>query len=152
MESPTFTPSMENSTEYMIFKAAKLSKGIYQSEQIVWFGIGHKITKPSCWKCGRHSSLSTFPDWSDFAMSIYPKVKSVTTLSGKQLFVTFTTGDTRVYDCAPLLNESSFYSLKDDAFFRNVHVDQTGYGVVWNDNVDLSESELWINGKDEKSN
>lgn len=85
-------------------------------------------------------------------MSIYPKVKSVTTLSGKQLFVTFTTGDTRVYDCAPLLNESSFYSLKDDAFFRNVHVDQTGYGVVWNDNVDLSESELWINGKDEKSN
>jgi uncharacterized protein DUF2442 len=85
-------------------------------------------------------------------MATYPKVKSVTPLSGKQLFVTFTTGDTRVYDCAPLLNEPSFYSLNDDAFFRNVHVDQTGYGVVWNDNVDLSESELWINGKTEMSN
>ena len=85
-------------------------------------------------------------------MATYPKVKSVTPLSGKQLFVTFITGDTRVYDCAPLLNESSFYSLKDDVFFKNVHVDQTGYGVVWNDNVDLSESELWINGKAEFSN
>jgi len=66
---------------------------------------------------------------------------------GKQLFVTFITGDTRVYDCAPLLNESVFYPLKDDAFFKNVHVDKTGYGIVWNDNVDLSESELWVNGK-----
>lgn len=85
-------------------------------------------------------------------MATYPKVKSVTPLSGKQLFVTFTTGETRVYDCAPLLNDASFYSLKDDAFFKNVHVDQTGYGVVWNDYVDLSESELWINGKTEISN
>jgi hypothetical protein len=85
-------------------------------------------------------------------MATYPKVKSVTPLSGKQLFVTFITGDTKVYDCTPLLNESSFYPLKDDAFFKNVHVDQTGYGVVWNDNVDLSESELWINGKTEMSN
>lgn len=80
-------------------------------------------------------------------MATYPKVKSVTPLSGKQLLVTFTTGDTRIYDCAPLLKEFAFVPLKDDAFFRNVHVDQTGYGVVWNDNVDLSESELWINGK-----
>jgi hypothetical protein len=85
-------------------------------------------------------------------MVSYPKVKSVTPLSGKQIFVTFITGDTRVYDCAPLLNESSFYPLNDDAFFRNVRVDQTGYGVVWNDNVDLSESELWINGKAEMFN
>jgi hypothetical protein len=143
---------MGNLMEYMTFKAAKLSKETYPPEQIVWLRIGHKITKQSYWKCGRRSSLSNFLDWSDIAMATYPKVKSVTPLSGKQLFVTFTTGDTRVYDCAPLLNESSFYSLKDDAFFRNVHVDQTGYGVVWNDNVDLSESELWINGKTEMSN
>ena len=85
-------------------------------------------------------------------MATYPKVTSVRPLPGKQLFVTFTTGDTRIYDCSPLLKESSFNPLKDDAFFKNVHVDQTGYGVVWNDNVDLSESELWINGKPEVSN
>ena len=143
---------MVSSMEYMIFKAAKLSKEIYQPEQTAWFEIGHKAINPSYWKCGRLSSLSNFLDWSDIAMATYPKVMSVTPLSGKQLFVTFITGDTRVYDCSPLLKESSFYPLIDDAFFKNVHVDQTGYGVVWNDNVDLSESELWINGKTEVSN
>jgi hypothetical protein len=136
----------------MIFKAAKLLKEIYQPEQTEWFVIGQKVTKRSYWRCGRLSSLNNFLDWSDIAMATYPKVKSVTPLSGKQLFVTFTTGDTRVYDCGPLLNESSFYPLKDEAFFKNVHVDQTGYGIVWNDNVDLSESELWINGKIEMFN
>jgi hypothetical protein len=25
-------------------------------------------------------------------------------------------------------------------------VDKHGYGIVWNDELDLSESELWING------
>jgi len=51
-------------------------------------------------------------------MATYPKVTSVKPLSEKQLFVTFTTGDTRVYDCSPLLTESSFYPLKDDAFSK----------------------------------
>ncbi|MEI6828193.1 MAG: DUF2442 domain-containing protein [Desulfuromonadales bacterium] len=131
----------------MTFKAARLSKETYHPEQTEWLESGRNVTKASCWKCGRHNNLYNFLDWSDIAMATYPKVKSVTPLSEKQLFVTFTTGDTRVYDCAPLLSESSFYPLKDEAFFKNVHVDQTGYGVVWNDNVDLSESELWINGK-----
>jgi len=152
MVSPIFMLSMGSSTEYMTFKVARLSKEIYHPEQIVWFESGRNITKQNCWKCGTHNNLSNFLDWSDIAMATYPKVKSVTPLSGKQLFVTFITGDTRVYDCAPLLNESSFYPLKDEAFFKNVHVDQTGYGIVWNDNVDLSESELWINGKATTSN
>jgi hypothetical protein len=30
--------------------------------------------------------------------------------------------------------------------FNSVHVDKHGYGIVWNDELDLSESELWING------
>jgi uncharacterized protein DUF2442 len=84
-------------------------------------------------------------------MTTYPKVKSVTPLPGKQLFVTFVSGDAKVYDCTRLLNESPFYPLKDEAFFRNVHVDETGFGIVWNDNLDLSESELWIHGKTEQS-
>lgn len=29
-----------------------------------------------------------------------------------------------------------------------VQVDPGGYGISWNDNVDLSENELWINGKE----
>ncbi|MGW8256272.1 MAG: DUF2442 domain-containing protein, partial [Thermoguttaceae bacterium] len=49
-------------------------------------------------------------------------------------------------DCSRLLDNPPFELLKNDAFFKNVHVDPHGYGVVWNDDVDLSESELWIQG------
>lgn len=39
-----------------------------------------------------------------------------------------------------------FRVLEDEAFFRNVHADRLGYGVSWNDAVDLAESELWLKG------
>lgn len=35
--------------------------------------------------------------------------------------------------------------LKTDAFFKAVKVDHGGYGISWNDNIDLSEYELWEN-------
>ena len=39
-----------------------------------------------------------------------------------------------------------FCALRDDVFFKTVTVDAGGYGVSWNDEVDLSEYELWHNG------
>ena len=82
-------------------------------------------------------------------MSTYPKVTSVTPLAEKRLRVVFFSGDVKIYDCNPLLGEDAFASLNDDAFFYHVKVDSTGYGISWNDFVDLSESELWINGETE---
>jgi hypothetical protein len=32
------------------------------------------------------------------------------------------------------------------AFFKNVKVEQGGYAVSWNDDIDISEYELWCNG------
>ena len=38
--------------------------------------------------------------------------------------------------------------LKDDAeLFSSVMVDQGGYGVIWNDDIDISCDELWANGE-----
>lgn len=37
---------------------------------------------------------------------------------------------------------------KNEAFFKSVKVDSGGYGVSWNDDIDLSEYELWVNGKE----
>ncbi|MDD2230018.1 MAG: DUF2442 domain-containing protein [Candidatus Cloacimonetes bacterium] len=46
---------------------------------------------------------------------------------------------------------SRFYGIliKDEHLFKQVRADSMGYGVVWNDDLDLSESELWINGRTE---
>ena len=79
-------------------------------------------------------------------MNSYPKIKSVSALDNKRLRVTFATGITKLYDCTPLIKENAFRPLGDEFFFRHVHADRSGYGVVWNDEVDLSESEIWING------
>ncbi|HEX7344420.1 MAG TPA: DUF2442 domain-containing protein [bacterium] len=79
----------------------------------------------------------------------YPLIKSVTPLPDKRLRVEFRNGDIRIYDCRPLLDRSVFAPLKEEAFFRNVHVDSAGYGIIWNDQVDLSEAELWLNGVEE---
>ena len=80
-------------------------------------------------------------------MKTYPKVKTVEPLSGKSLSVTFANGEVRVYDCQPSLSEAPFKPLQNEAFFRAVRADDHGYGVVWNDQVDLAESELWLNGR-----
>jgi len=79
-------------------------------------------------------------------MSEYPKVKTVEPSQGKRLRVTFTNGTVKVYNCTPLLAEEAFRVLQNEAFFRNVRSDKHGYGVVWSDDVDLAESELWLKG------
>jgi hypothetical protein len=39
-----------------------------------------------------------------------------------------------------------FYPLKNPAFFRNFIIDSGGYALVWNEDIDISEYELWQNG------
>jgi hypothetical protein len=38
--------------------------------------------------------------------------------------------------------------LNVPAFLKAVTVDPGGYGISWNDDIDLSEYELWTNGQD----
>ncbi len=81
------------------------------------------------------------------APTTYPKIQNVKPRSGKTLLVTFDNGDRRVYDCTPLLQSEAFQPLRDDAIFRCAHADSHGYGVIWTDDIDLAESEIWINGR-----
>ena len=77
---------------------------------------------------------------------MFPKIKSIQPLEGKKLLVTFDNDVKKIYDCVSLLSEDGFYPLKDEALFRNVKIDPGGYGISWNEEIDLSEAELWING------
>jgi len=79
-------------------------------------------------------------------MPVIPRIKSVRPLEGRRLLVTFANGVQKIYDCQGLLNLDRFQLLKHEAFFKAVTVDPGGYGVSWNDEMDLSEYELWNNG------
>jgi len=76
-----------------------------------------------------------------------PRITSATAIGSTQLLVAFEDGSKRLYDCGSLLEQPPFQLLRTPAFFRAVCVDPGGYGVSWNDAMDLSEYELWTNGK-----
>ena len=77
-----------------------------------------------------------------------PKIQSVKPLENKKLLVKFENGIEKIYDCNQLSHLDMFQLLKQDAFFKSVKVDAGGYGISWNEDMDLSEYELWINGKE----
>lgn len=79
-------------------------------------------------------------------MSDYPKVTAVVPREGKKLEVTFNNGARKLYDCSSLFASIPFSPLENRGLFDSVKVDPGGYGVSWNDDFDVSEAELWLNG------
>ena len=79
---------------------------------------------------------------------MFHKIKHVSALPEYKLSVQFSEGITKIYDVTPLFDKMPvFADLKDHAQeFFNVSVDVGGYGIVWNDDLDLSCDELWENG------
>ena len=79
---------------------------------------------------------------------MFHKVKSVNALDNSRLSVQLADGVTTIYDVSQLFEKwSAFRSLKDDLeLFKNIQVDVGGYGVIWNDDLDISCDELCANG------
>lgn len=79
---------------------------------------------------------------------MFHKVKNLTALQDFKLSVQFAEGVTKIYDMIPLMEKMPvFAELKDDTqLFYCAEVDVGGYGVIWNDDLDLSCDELWENG------
>ncbi len=77
----------------------------------------------------------------------FPRIASVTPLSRKRLLVAFRNRVTKIYDCTPLLRHDAFRPLQDEVLFRYAHADAHGHGVIWNDQIDLAESEIWLHGE-----
>jgi hypothetical protein len=75
-----------------------------------------------------------------------PRIASVQTVGPTELLVSFVSGEWRRYDISPLLERSTFWPLRNPALFRNVRVDAGGYGILWNQDIDLSEHEIWTHG------
>ena len=80
---------------------------------------------------------------------MFYKVKSVLPQADLKLLIQFVDGTTKEYDVAPLLDKwPVFQALKiTPELFDCVKVDAGGYGISWNDDVDLSCDELWEIGK-----
>lgn len=84
---------------------------------------------------------------------MFHKIKSVGALPEYRLCVQFAEGVTKINDVKPLFDKwTAFVALENDpALFSSVEVDVGGYGIVWNDDLDLSCNELFENGETVKS-
>ncbi len=77
----------------------------------------------------------------------YPKINSAEALDNHTLLIEFDNSAKKIYDVTPLLEKEMCAALKNSAFFKNVKVEKGGYAVFWNEDIDLSEYELWTHGK-----
>lgn len=79
---------------------------------------------------------------------MFHKVKAVQPLCRYILRVQFSEGCTKDYDALPLIEKhEAFHRLAEDpALFPKASIDVGGYGVVFDDDLDISCDELWSGG------
>ena len=79
---------------------------------------------------------------------MFHKIKNVSPLPDFKLSVQFSEGVTKLYDMKPLTTKLPVFQtlLENPEKFFRVSVDVGGYGIIWDDEYDLSCDELWANG------
>jgi hypothetical protein len=70
-----------------------------------------------------------------------PRVRGVVPLDGFQLEITYTSGETGIFDCRPLLEVGVFRELQDDRYFRRVFV--LNGTVAWPHEQDICPDTLY---------
>jgi len=78
---------------------------------------------------------------------MFHKVKKVKALEDYILEAEFIDGTVKLYDVKKIMNKwKVFEILKDIELFKKVKVDQGGYGISWNEDIDLACNEIWEHG------
>jgi Protein of unknown function (DUF2442) len=77
-----------------------------------------------------------------------PRIIAAQAIDDLTLIVEFSNHDRKFYSVINLLDKPMFFPLRNASFFRNFQVDEGGYAIIWNDEIDLSEYEIWQDGTD----
>lgn len=79
---------------------------------------------------------------------MFYKIRNVKPLDDFKLLVTFENNEIKEYDVKPLFDKWVVFKdlISIDGLFKQVKVDTGGYGISWNDEIDLSCNELYYNG------
>ncbi len=76
------------------------------------------------------------------------KIKAVYPANDLNIIVVFTNGIIKRYDVKQLFSQFDWYQeLNNPDLFQLVKVDCGGCGVAWNEDIDISEYELWENSE-----
>lgn len=78
-------------------------------------------------------------------MKSYHAVKKVKPMDDYKLLLTFSNGDTRIFDAKPDLNKGIFKELKDMELFNTVHVSFDT--IEWDNEADFDPEDLFLLSK-----
>lgn len=83
-------------------------------------------------------------------MEKYNKIKKVYPIDNYILICEFESGIKKKYDIKPLIKKYAIFKklITNKELFSKVVVDTGGYGISWDDEIDLAAEEIWENGKD----
>jgi hypothetical protein len=74
-----------------------------------------------------------------------PRVKAVKPAADYRLQITFTNGETGIYDCRPLLDFGVFRELQDETYFRRVRAENGA--VVWSHEQDICPDTIYLDSQ-----
>ncbi|MBL1352215.1 MAG: DUF2442 domain-containing protein [Zetaproteobacteria bacterium] len=77
-----------------------------------------------------------------------PRILTAKAIENHILLIEFENAKKKKYDILPLLEKEMFSPLKNPVLFKSVRVEKGGYAIFWNDDIDISEYELWKHGKE----
>lgn len=79
---------------------------------------------------------------------MFHKLQGVFPMEDFVLGCKFKNGAVKLYDMKPLMRDDSVFSYfkEHPDIFYQVTVSPGGYGIIWNDDLDLAAEEVWVNG------
>lgn len=77
---------------------------------------------------------------------MFNKITSIETLPDYILLIGFADGAFRQFDLKPLIKDPPFKALSANDLYKKAKIDMGGYGIVWNDELDLSADGLYEKG------
>lgn len=81
---------------------------------------------------------------------MFVKITSLATLSDYNLLVGFSTGEYKKFDLKPAMEKyAPFRALRETVgLYEQAKIDIGGYGIVWNDDLDVSAEGIYEKGVD----
>ena len=76
-------------------------------------------------------------------------IRSLSTTSSLELIAQFDDGTVKKYAISQLFGKHAVFKTFETSpdLFAKAKIDAGGFGVVWNEDIDLSANEIWANGK-----
>lgn len=76
-----------------------------------------------------------------------PKIKHINTDDNYRLLITFDNSIKKIYNFSQKFIDDRYQLLRNLAFFKSVQIEPGGHGLYWNNDIDISENELWLNSE-----